>query len=137
MSSINVDMLKQLLDDFLAKEQLTGQEITATEQKINELKVQIESCQQKLFVVAQDREKIAQMMQRYTNQESLAPASTIIPVSKSTKSSSKRAVAEETPPHVAVPQAGSSEASKPAPVVEEEETVKNINDALRQLFHQD
>ncbi|HEY9786534.1 MAG TPA: hypothetical protein V6D17_14090 [Candidatus Obscuribacterales bacterium] len=68
--TINPEMLKQLLDEFDEKEALTREEINVVEQEIQELEERIIQSKERLALVAEDKEKIRQMMARYTGEAS-------------------------------------------------------------------
>jgi len=65
MPSVNVDMLKQLLDDFQEKEALAAEAVNNHQQQIQELEARIGSCRERLNVVAADRERVLAIMQRW------------------------------------------------------------------------
>jgi hypothetical protein len=65
MSSINPEMLKQLLSEFEEKEAVCLEEINAITEQITELEKRIVSSKERLGSVAKDREKIGAMKQRY------------------------------------------------------------------------
>jgi hypothetical protein len=72
------DMLKKLLDEFDEKEAHNREEINAINEQIAELERRIISSRRKLESVGTDREKVRQMLSRYTNRDwqsmnSLAP----------------------------------------------------------------
>jgi len=63
--TINLEMLKQLLQEFIEREALTTEEIKAVEQQSQELGARIEKCREKLRRVNEDKHKIEEMRQRY------------------------------------------------------------------------
>lgn len=65
MSSINPEMLKQLLSEFEEKQAVCREEIAEINNQILELEKRIESSKERLESVARDREKIGLMKQRY------------------------------------------------------------------------
>jgi hypothetical protein len=65
MSTINLEVMKQLLQEFVEKETLAAEEIKVVQQQIEELEQRAHTCRDKLKTVTEDREKIAAMMQRY------------------------------------------------------------------------
>lgn len=65
MTSINPEMLKQLLSEFEEKEAVCVEEINAITEQITELEKRITSSKERLGSVARDREKIGLMKQRY------------------------------------------------------------------------
>ncbi len=65
MSSINPEMLKQLLSEFEEKQAVCREEINEITNQISELEQRIESSKERLVSVARDREKIGLMKQRY------------------------------------------------------------------------
>src|SRR5262245_54310439 len=65
MSTINLDVMKQLLQEFVEKETLASEEIKVVQQQIDELEGRIKGCREKLKIVNEDREKIMAMAQRY------------------------------------------------------------------------
>ncbi|MDZ4832648.1 MAG: hypothetical protein SGJ27_02485 [Candidatus Melainabacteria bacterium] len=65
MSSINPEMLKQLLSEFEEKQAVCREEIIEINNQIQELEQRIESSKERLSSVARDREKIGSMKQRY------------------------------------------------------------------------
>jgi hypothetical protein len=180
MATINVEVLKQLLDDFTEKQAMCAEEIVAIEQQIGELQELIASCRQKMEVVSQDRAKVFEMMNRYGAQAAAAPRMTLVkPVQQAQTQTiietqtvqvangrpevaagsmaakaaaaqmAKAAPVQTSAPvanplraiqaaQVAAPQAHQQIQPPPPPVaapsIEEDETVKNINDALRGLF---
>ena len=66
MTPINLEMIKQLLQEFVDKEAVTTAEINVVQQQIQELDARIEKCKEKLKIISGDREKIVTMTKRYT-----------------------------------------------------------------------
>jgi len=67
MSTIDLEVMKQLIHEFEEKEALITEEVHVVQQQIDELKQRVNNCQAKLTVVNQDKEKIAAMYKRYAN----------------------------------------------------------------------
>lgn len=65
MVAINPEMLRELLDEFTEKEEVTREEMNAINQQIAELEKRIESSKIKLAGLNKDREKINLMRERY------------------------------------------------------------------------
>ena len=65
MVAINPEMLRELLDEFTEKEEVTREEMNAINQQIAELEKRIESSKEKLAGLNKDREKIDLMRERY------------------------------------------------------------------------
>jgi hypothetical protein len=65
MSTINLDVMKQLLREFEEKESLASEEIKVVEQEISDLEGRIQGCRDRLKTVNEDREKIMSMASRY------------------------------------------------------------------------
>ncbi len=65
MVAINPEMLRELLDEFTEKEEVTREEMNAINQQIAELEKRIESSKVKLAGLNKDREKIDLMRERY------------------------------------------------------------------------
>lgn len=65
MVAINPEMLRELLDEFTEKEEVTREEMNAINQQIAELEKRIESSKIKLAGLNKDREKIDLMRERY------------------------------------------------------------------------
>jgi hypothetical protein len=63
--TINLEMMKQLLQEFVEREALTTEEIKAVEQQSQELGARIEKCRDRLRRVSEDKQKIEAMRQRY------------------------------------------------------------------------
>jgi len=66
MPTINVEMMKQLLQEFDEKEALTSEEIKVIEQQIAELETRIVNCRDRLQNLNEDKDRLATMMSRYT-----------------------------------------------------------------------
>jgi hypothetical protein len=66
MAAINAEMMKQLLDEFRHKEAMNAQEIGVIEQKIVELENRIAQSQDRLREIAEDREKIKLIVEKYS-----------------------------------------------------------------------
>jgi len=65
MVAINPEMLRELLEEFTEKEEVTREEMNAINQQIAELEKRIESSKVKLAGLNRDREKIDLMRERY------------------------------------------------------------------------
>jgi hypothetical protein len=65
MVAINPEMLRELLEEFTEKEEVTREEMNAINQQIAELEKRIESSKVKLAGLNKDREKIDLMRERY------------------------------------------------------------------------
>jgi hypothetical protein len=72
MPTINVEMMKQLLEEFTEKEALTGEEIKVIEQQVANLNERIEACHDKLKNLSEDRERLAAMSSRYASGKSFS-----------------------------------------------------------------
>jgi len=62
---MNLEMMKQLLQEFAEKEALTTEEIKAIQQQSQELELRIQKCRARLEKVSQDKHKIDEMRTRY------------------------------------------------------------------------
>ena len=67
MSTINLDVMKQLLQEFVEKDALASEEIKVVQQEIEELETRIKTCHDKLKVVSEDKQQINAMLQRYAH----------------------------------------------------------------------
>jgi len=65
MVAINPEMLRELLEEFTEKEEVTREEMNAINQQIAELEKRIESSKTKLAGLNKDRDKITAMRERY------------------------------------------------------------------------
>ncbi len=65
MVAINPEMLRELLEEFTEKEEVTREEMNAINQQIAELEKRIESSKAKLAGLNKDRDKIIAMRERY------------------------------------------------------------------------
>lgn len=74
MPTINVDMMKQLLQEFDEKEALTAEEIKVIEEQITELETRITTCRDRLQNLNEDKDRLAAMMSRYTGKGPLKVA---------------------------------------------------------------
>jgi hypothetical protein len=81
MSTINLDVMKQLLQEFMEKEALASEEVKVVQQQIEELEGRIKACQDKLKVVSEDKQQINAMLQRYAGGMGLAPVGSQAPLS--------------------------------------------------------
>jgi hypothetical protein len=63
--TINLEMLKQLLQEFAVRETLTTEEIKAVDQQSAELKLRIEECRVRLQAISEDKQRIEEMRRRY------------------------------------------------------------------------
>jgi len=116
MSSINPEMLKQLLSEFEEKEAVCQEEIIAITDQIAELEKRIESSKERLGSVARDREKIGQMKQRYAEGDwSAVLAQVKYNNGGGTAVASAPALAVEPAVAASAPAPGSAPASAPAP----------------------
>jgi len=66
MSGINVEMLKQLLQEFEEKETVITAEVKIVEQQISELENRAQSCQERLGAINADKSKLGEMTTRYS-----------------------------------------------------------------------
>src|SRR4030095_17258236 len=103
MPSINLEMLKQLLDDFAEKEALSTEQIAACEQQIFELEALIAKSRERLELVAHDRERVLAMKDRYSGDRFV--------LSQRLEPTSEKPTAPPAKP-------GKSAAAKPAPAAE-------------------
>lgn len=71
MSTINVEVMKQLLQEFENNEALTTEEIKVVNEQIDELSGRIGGCRERLKLISEDKQKIAAMMVRYASDGSL------------------------------------------------------------------
>lgn len=149
MPNVNIDVLKQTLDHFAEQEALAEGEIQQAEEKIVELEARIVDCHERLKTVESDRDHVMEIMQRYASKatgspEAKAPAKTEKTESKPAATASKAQQQTSTgtakpikePPKAATksqPAAEEKKAEEPA-AEGDDDTVKNINDALRGLF---
>ncbi len=67
MPSINLEMMKQLMQEFSEKEALTTEEINVIETELVNLEQRIESCNEKLKNLNSDKDKLASMQERYAS----------------------------------------------------------------------
>jgi len=81
MSTINLDVMKQLLQEFVEKEALASEEIKVVQQQIEELETRIRACHDKLKVVSEDKQQINAMLQRYAGGMGLASIGAQAPLS--------------------------------------------------------
>ena len=65
MPSINLEMMKQLLQEFSEKEALTNEEINVIETEIVSLEERVNFCRKKLQNLVTDKEKLSAMQERY------------------------------------------------------------------------
>lgn len=65
MPTINLEMMKQLLDEFSTKEALVTEEIKVVEEEIRSLKHRIDAYRQKLQNISNDKAKLLAMQERY------------------------------------------------------------------------
>ena len=155
MANVNLEVLKQALDHFAEQEAVAEAEIQQSEEKIVELEARIVDCHERLKTVELDRDHVMEIMQRYasksaTSQESVAKLSpdqkpevkTAPPASKAAQTTSTTTAKpiKEPPKTPPKPQPAESKAEDKktkegeAAAEGEDDTVKNINDALRGLF---
>jgi len=67
MPTINLEMMKQLLQEFSEKEALTTEEINLIEQEITTLEERVNFCRGRLQNLGADKEKLLNMKERYLN----------------------------------------------------------------------
>lgn len=72
MTPINLEMIKQLLQEFVDKEAVTAEEINVVQQQVQELEARIPRCREKLQLISSDKAKLLSMAQRYTAQTLLS-----------------------------------------------------------------
>jgi len=143
--SVNIEVLKQTLDHFAEQEAMAESEIQQSEEKIVELEARIVECHERLKTVELDRDHVMEIMQRYaskstTSPESKAPVKAEKPAAaaaskaqQSTSTSTAKPIKE--PPKAASKTQPAAEDKKAEGATgEDDDTVKNINDALRGLF---
>jgi hypothetical protein len=65
MPTINLEMMKQLLEEFSEKEALTTEEITIIENEITSLEERVIYCRNKLQNLGADKERLTAMKERY------------------------------------------------------------------------
>lgn len=65
MPTVNVEMMKQLVQEFTEKETLTAEEIKVIEQQVGELEKRIGVCRTRLQNLNEDKDRLAVMMSRY------------------------------------------------------------------------
>jgi hypothetical protein len=75
--TINLEMMKQLLQEFAEKEALTNEEIKVVEEQRLELEGRIRKCQDRLRLVSEDKVKISEMMKRYVGAGALNGARSV------------------------------------------------------------
>ncbi|PWT95647.1 MAG: hypothetical protein C5B53_11090 [Candidatus Melainabacteria bacterium] len=85
MSTINLDVMKQLLQEFVEKEALASEEVKVVQQQIEELEGRIRACQDKLKVVSEDKQQISAMLQRYAGGMGLSPMGAQVLMSSGSK----------------------------------------------------
>ena len=61
----SADMLKNLLDDFVEKEQLVSEELKVITEQIGELEARLERCRVRLGTIGSDRVRVMEIKQRY------------------------------------------------------------------------
>lgn len=145
MPSVNPEVLKQTLEHFAEQEALAEAEIQQSEEKIVELEARIVECSERLKTVEVDRDHVMEIMKRYaskstTSPESKAPAKPekAAPAASKAQQSASTGTAKpiKEPPKAAAKSQPATEDKKAdeAASGEDDDTVKNINDALRGLF---
>jgi len=67
MPTINLEMMKQLLEEFSEKEALTTEEINVIEKEIVTLEERIDFCRNKLKNLSTDKDKLNAMKERYAS----------------------------------------------------------------------
>jgi hypothetical protein len=92
MPTINLEMMKQLLQEFSEKEALTTEEINVIESEIVNLEQRIEFCRNKLKNLGADKEKLISMQQRYASSNSPA-----ITKNKPPKATPKQPISQSKP----------------------------------------
>ncbi len=65
MPTINLEMMKQLLEEFAEKEALTTEEISIIENEITSLEERVIYCRNKLQNLGADKERLVAMKERY------------------------------------------------------------------------
>lgn len=153
MANVNIDVLKQTLDHFVEQEALAEAEIQQAEEKIVELEARMVDCHERLKTVETDRDRVMEIMQRYASKSTTSPEDKA-PTAKSDKPEVKMPAAsskaqqststgtakpiKEPPKASPKGQPAAEEKKEKAPEGEaaegDDDTVKNINDALRGLF---
>jgi len=71
MSTINLEVMKQLLQEFVEKEALTREELKLVQRQIDELETRVNSCHEQLKLVIEDKDKVAAMMKRYGSESGI------------------------------------------------------------------
>ncbi len=107
MVAINPEMLRELLEEFTEKEEVTREEMNAINQQIAELEKRIESSKVKLAGLNRDREKIDLMRERYLSGNWKLQLSNMSPAASSSP-------ATPTAEAAAAPQPAASPAPTPA-----------------------
>ena len=74
MATINLEILKQLLEEFSEKDALASAEIGVIEQEVINLEGRIETCRAKLKNLSEDKEKLAAIQERYSGGKFDAPS---------------------------------------------------------------
>lgn len=88
MVAINPEMLRELLEEFTEKEEVTREEMNAINQQIAELEKRIESSKVKLAGLNRDREKIDLMRERYLSGNWKLQLSNMSPAASSSSANS-------------------------------------------------
>ncbi len=143
----NPKILKETLEAFLEREALVEAEIQQSEEQITELEARIVECSERLKTVEVDRDHVMEIMKRYATKSTggteakAAPAKSEAKVqpsaSKAQQSTSTGTAKPIKEPPKASPKATPATDEKKAETEAAEgddDTVKNINDALRGLF---
>ena len=151
------EMLQQVLDEFDNKETLISGERTAIEEQIIQLETRLDNCHKRLETIAQDRERVEAMKERYVGfldvptKSDIKPSAVVqppepapipadIPIAKlkPPEETAIESTADKTKPvkskvtKAATEEPVDGEEKKESPT--ETDTVKSINEALRSLF---
>jgi hypothetical protein len=110
MVAINPEMLRELLEEFTEKEEVTREEMNAINQQIAELEKRIESSKVKLAGLNRDREKIDLMRERYLSGNWKLQLSNMSPSAASSPASPTAEPAAAPQPAAASPSSPSSHA---------------------------
>ncbi len=148
MPSINPDVLKQTLDHFAEQESLAEAEIQQSEEKIVDLEARIVECNERLKTVEVDRDHVMEIMKRYATKSTTGSEDKAAPAKSETKAPQAAGKSQQSastgtakpikePPKAspkASPAAEEKKAAEGEAAEGDDDTVKNINDALRGLF---
>lgn len=98
MTAINLEMMKQLIEEFTEKEAITREEINVVQQEIKDLERRIVKSQERLETAVQDRRKVMAMKDRYSgqaNQLSIRSHSAARPGVKRTSSPGRKSLGND------------------------------------------